>query len=271
MKFEGLIQSNEKVTLDIFYSLCYIGCGLSFVWMLLSCFKTNREIYQPTLLFPADYQWDVFLALFDGDYLPFWQILSNSLFISIGQALLATLISASAGYCLAKSKFKGKEMILFIVLLFLPKQTIAVPMLDWMSWLGWRGSLFSLLLPGAVTGLGVLFFLQIFRRFPQEWIDLATLEGMNMRQTYVFLLPLVMPGLITFFFLHFVLSYQEHLLPLLLLNDQNMTLPLALAKLKDTVIESESVGMVVTTFPHSSSESFCSRVQQDENRTEGDS
>ena len=54
-----------------------------FVWMLLSCFKTNREIYQPTLLFPADYQWDAFLSLFDGDYLPFWQILSNSLFISI--------------------------------------------------------------------------------------------------------------------------------------------------------------------------------------------
>ena len=71
-----------------------------------------------------------------------------------------------------------------------------------------------------------------------------------MRQTYVFLLPLIMPGLITFFFLHFVLSYQEHLLPLLLLNDQNMTLPLALAKLKDSSHRiPESVGMVVATFP----------------------
>ena len=141
-------------------------------------------------------------------------------------------------------------MILFLTLLIVlvPKQTIAVPMLDWMSWLGWRGSLFSLLLPGAVTGLGVLFFLQIFRRFPQEWIDLAALEGMSIRQTYVFLLPLIMPGLITFFFLHFVLSYQEHLLPLLLLNDQNMTLPLALAKLKDSSHRiPESVGMVVAT------------------------
>ena len=40
-------------------------------------------------------------------------------------------------------------MILFLTLLIVlvPKQTIAVPMLDWMSWLGWRGSLFSLLLP----------------------------------------------------------------------------------------------------------------------------
>ena len=241
-----------KKSLWIFFILfATLVAVYPFVWMLLSCFKTNREIYQPTLLFPADYQLDAFLSLFDGDYLPFWQILSNSLFISIGQALLATLISASAGYCLAKCKFKGKEMILFLTLLIVlvPKQTIAVPMLDWMSWLGWRGSLFSLLLPGAVTGLGVLFFLQIFRRFPQEWIDLATLEGMNMRQTYVFLLPLILPGLITFFFLHFVLSYQEHLLPLLLLNDQNMTLPLALAKLKDSSHRiPESVGMVVATF-----------------------
>ena len=70
-----------KKSLWIFFLLfATLVAVYPFVWMLLSCFKTNREIYQPTLLFPANYQWDVFLALFDGDYLPFWQILSNSLF-----------------------------------------------------------------------------------------------------------------------------------------------------------------------------------------------
>ena len=69
-----------------------------------------------------------------------------------------------------------------------------------------------------------------------------------MRQTYVFLLPLIMPGLITFFFLHFV-NLSRASFTLTSLNDQNMTLPLALAKLKDSSHRiPESVGMVVATF-----------------------
>ena len=221
-----------------------------FAWMFLSSFKTNDEIYQPTLFLPANYKWDAFISLFNASYLPFLRIFSNSLVLSFGQAFLATLISAGAGFCLAKYKFRGRGLVLFVAifLVLIPKQTLAVPTFDWISWLGWRGSLFSLLLPGAVSGIGVLFFLQVFRRFPQEWIDLARIEGMSPFRTYINLLPLVLPGLMTFFFLHFVLSFQEHLLPLLLLDDENMTLPLALATLKDSSHRiPESVGMAAAT------------------------
>jgi len=55
--------------------------------------------------------------------------------------------------------------------------------------------------------------------------------------------------LVTFFVLHFVLSFHDHLLPLLLLSDENMTLPLALSKLKDSSHRiPESVGMAASTF-----------------------
>jgi trehalose/maltose transport system permease protein len=58
------------------------------------------------------------------------------------------------------------------------------------------------------------------------------------------LLPLIGPALVTYGLLHFILSWQEHLLPLLLLNDQNLTLPIALSKLRDSSHRiPEAVGM----------------------------
>ena len=220
------------------------------LWMFLSSFKTNREIYKPSLLFPAKFDWYAFQNLFDSSYLPFVEIFSNSLILSVSQAILATLVSAGAGYCLAVYKFRINSLVLglALIIILVPKQTLAVPIFDWLSWLGWRGNLISLLLPGAVSGLGVLFFYQIFRQFPNEWIELARMEGLSPSKTFTLLIPLVFPGVVTFFFLHFVLSFQEHLLPLLLLDDQSMTLPMALAKLKDSSHRiPEAVGMAAST------------------------
>ena len=51
-----------------------------------------------------------------------------------------------------------------------------------------------------------------------------------------------------FFLLHFVLSWQEHLLPLLALDEESMTLPLALTKLRDASFRiPEAVSMAAAT------------------------
>jgi trehalose/maltose transport system permease protein len=69
-------------------------------------------------------------------------------------------------------------------------------------------------------------------------------EGYSGIRTFCLLLPLIGPALVTYGLLHFILSWQEHLLPLLLLNDQNLTLPIALSKLRDSSHRiPEAVGM----------------------------
>ena len=135
-----------------------------------------------------------------------------------------------------------------ILVILVPKQALAVPLFEWMAWLGWQGELWSLALPGAASGLGVIFFTQVFRKVPDELIDLAKVEGLNPVRTFATLLPLIAPALVAFCFLHFILSWQEHLLPLLMLDDENLTLPIALAKLRDSSHRiPESVGMAAAT------------------------
>tara|TARA_B100001093_G_scaffold81410_1_gene72825 strand:+ start:4503 stop:5309 length:807 start_codon:yes stop_codon:yes gene_type:complete len=226
----------KKIALYFFLIGSSLWCIYPFIWMFFSSFKTNREIYQPTTLMPASYEWKAYENLFAGESLSFLQFFTNSLLLSSGQAILATILSVGTAFVLAKFRLKGGTLILglAILLILIPKQTLAVPMFEWMNWLGWQGSLWSLLLPGAITGLGVVFFLQLFRNFPNEWIELARIEGLSPMKTLLLLLPLVSPGLVTFFILHFVLSWQEHLLPLLLLDDESITLPLAITKLQDS-------------------------------------
>lgn len=47
-------------------------CLYPFAWMFLSSFKTNREIYQPTLFIPSDFEPDSYLSLFSDQYIPFF-------------------------------------------------------------------------------------------------------------------------------------------------------------------------------------------------------
>ncbi|MFP6901876.1 MAG: hypothetical protein VCA36_13095, partial [Opitutales bacterium] len=59
---------------------------------------------------------------------------------------------------------------------------------------------------------------------------------------------LVSPALVTYGLIHFILAWQEHLFPLLLLSDDNQVLPLALAKLRDSSHRiPEAVSMAAAT------------------------
>lgn len=240
----------KKIFAYLFLCVALVVCLYPFAWMFLSSFKTNREIYQPTLLFPADFEADSYLALFSGEYLPFFPYFLNSFVISGFQALLATLVTAAAGFAFAKHSFRGKGFLfgVAILVILIPKQTMAVPLFDWMLLLGLQGSSWALLLPGIASGLGIVFFTQVFGKIPDELLELARVEGYSVARIFTLIIPLVFPALVTYGLLHFILSWQEHLLPLLLLDDENITLPIALAKLRDSSHRiPESVGMAAAT------------------------
>ena len=224
-------------------------CLYPFAWMFLSSFKTNREIYQPTLFIPSDFEPDSYLSLFSDQYISFLSYFLNSTIISGLQALLAVMVTAAAGFVFAKYSFRGKSLVfgIAILVILIPKQALAVPLFDWMLWLGLQGENWALILPGIASGLGIVFFTQVFRKVPDELLELAKVEGLSVHRTFLLILPLVGPAL-TYGLLHFILSWQEHLLPLLLLDDENITLPIALAKLRDSSHRiPEAVGMAAAT------------------------
>ncbi len=252
------VASRKKLIATCLCLLAAAVCAYPFVWMFFSAFKTQSEIYKPLLFFPSDYELDTFTVLFTGQLdngapLPFSfiEVFSHSLLIAGGQALLATFVTAMAGYAFAKLEFRGKSILflLAILVILVPRQALAVPVYKWMIQIGLWGNLWSIILLGTASGIGVIFFTQIFRRIPDSLVDLGRVEGSSEFRNFVTLLPLVAPALVTYGLIHFILAWQEHLLPLLLLSDENQTLPIALARLKDPSYRiPANVSMAAATF-----------------------
>ena len=236
-----------------FFTLVVVGLVFAypFLWLFLSAFKTNKEIYQPLLLFPADYEWDAFTALFSGEYLGFTHYFLNSVFVSVFQALFAVIVTAGAGFAFAKLRFPCKRFLflLAVLVILVPRQALVIPLFEWLAWLELNGSRWAVILPGIASGIGIVFFTQIFRRVPDELVDLARVEGASSFRSYLAILPLVTPALVTYGLIHFILAWQEHLFPLILLSDENQTLPLGLAKLRDSSHRiPEAVAMAAASF-----------------------
>ena len=205
-----------------------------FAWMFCSAFKANHEIFRPLQLLPQSFDPQYFTQLFNGHWFPFWHVLANSLVVALVQAAGAVALTSLAGYAFARHSFAGRRwlFLLALVVIVIPQNALAVPLFTWLHTLGLSDRLLGVILPGTVSGLGVLYFTQVFRQVPDELVDAARLAGASEFRVYLTLLPLVRSALISFGLIHFILAWHEHLIPLLVLSTaEKQTLPIALASL----------------------------------------
>ncbi|MCH2207651.1 MAG: carbohydrate ABC transporter permease [Lentisphaerales bacterium] len=202
------------------------------VWLIGACFKTNKGIYKPTVISPESWDSSHFQTLFKGEVIDFWHFWGNSLMITSLQSLLAVILSSMAAYTFVFKDFRYKRLLFItaVALVLIPKQIMIFPLREQIFAMQLNDSLFAIILPGALSGIGILFFIQIYRHLPKDYIDLAKVEGAGDLRCYLTSLPLVYSPLLCCFMIHFLLAWQQHLMPLLLL-DKHQVLPVAMSSL----------------------------------------
>jgi sn-glycerol 3-phosphate transport system permease protein len=227
-----------------------------FAWMFFASFKPNPEIFRPWPLLPASFPLDYYRALLDGSLLPFPRQLANSLLVASVQTALVLALTVPAGYAFALHRFRGRGVLYALALatIVLPAQALALPLFAWFHRLGLYDTLAAAILPGIASGLGVVFFTLVFRRVPRELVDLARGEGATEGRVLLTLLPLVSPAVLAFGLIQFVLTWQEQLIPLVMLgSDPHKTVPLALASLYGSNVRYPyavlMAGSLLTTLP----------------------
>jgi multiple sugar transport system permease protein len=202
--------------------------------MLFATFKSNPEIVRITPLLPAAFDLQYYRELLDGSRIPFLRQYLNSLVVAAVQTALAVAMSAGAGFVLGTYRFRGARVlvVLILALIAIPAPVLVLPLFTWMTRLHLVDTLAAAILPGTVSGIGLLFFMQAFRSVPKELVDVARTEGASEYQVFWTLLPLVRNSLVTFALIHFVLAWQDHLIPLVMLSSQTrLTVPIALSSL----------------------------------------
>jgi ABC-type glycerol-3-phosphate transport system permease component len=219
-------------------SLVLIALGVvsayPFVWMFFATFKTNPEILRAVPLLPEQYGLTYYRELLGGAATPFLRQYLNSFLVASVQTVLAVSISVMAGFVFGSYRFRGARVILplLIALVVVPAPVLVLPLFTWFNRLHLIDTLAAAILPGTVSGIGLLFFVQAFRAIPTELLDLARTEGASEYRVFWTVLPLVRNTILTFALIHFVLAWQDHLVPLVMLSSRTrLTVPIALSSL----------------------------------------
>jgi multiple sugar transport system permease protein len=205
-----------------------------FTWMIFAGFKGNDAIFKPWPLLPESFPLTAFIRLWSGELIPFPRLFANTLWIAAAQTLIALILCTTAGFVLARYSFRAKFMVfvLAVLVVLIPRQAMVLPLFIWMNHLHLLDTSWSVIFPGAVSGIGLLFFVQAWKRVPQDFFLLARAEGASPWQTFRMTLPLLRPSLFAYGLIHFIFAWQEHLIPLVMISTpQKMTLGISLATL----------------------------------------
>lgn len=206
--------------LGAFYSL------LPVTWVVVASTKAQSELFTTFTFAPGTGLLDNLRNLFaygDGQYGQ-WA-LNSLLFAGVGSAL-ATLISTMAGFALAKYEFPGRQVIFYAILggVLLPGITLAIPQYLIMSELGIAGTYASVLLPTLISPFSIyLARVYAMSSIPTDMIEAARIDGASEFRVFTALvLPMMVPGMVTIFMLQFVGTWNNFLLPYVMLSDERM-------------------------------------------------
>jgi raffinose/stachyose/melibiose transport system permease protein len=164
----------------------------------------------------------------------FWVFLGNSIVIS-GQVILLTLVSTiMASLALSRLSFKGREIIynFFIAGMLFPITVAILPLYLQLRNFGLLGTRTGLILAQSAFSLpmGIFIMTGFFRDIPHDLQDAVSIDGGNFF-TFGFriVLPLSTPVLSTVTIITLIQSWNQFLMPLLVLNDaKKFTIPLGI-------------------------------------------
>nr|WP_180218053.1 carbohydrate ABC transporter permease [Streptomyces albus] len=193
-------------------------------WLLVAATKSNESLYGSFGLWFDDPQlWRNLARVFtynDRIY-PRWA-LNSLLYAGVG-ALVATLVSAAAGFALAKYRFRGREAVFKCVLagVLLPSTALALPLYLMFNKTGLTNTYWGVLIPSVVSPFGVyLCRVHAEAAVPDTLLEAARVDGAGEGRIFsTVVLRLLSPALVTVFLFQFVHIWNNYFLPLVMLSD----------------------------------------------------
>ncbi|MBI5961317.1 MAG: carbohydrate ABC transporter permease [Chloroflexi bacterium] len=216
----------------VIYTLLLIGAAvilIPFVWMLSTSLKTEKQLFEwpprwiPDPVVYKNYwkSWEQLSSIAPG--LTFWRIIANTLFITVLAMFAEMFSSAIVAYGFARFRFKGRDVIFFIMLatMMIPGTLTRVP-----AFLIWReagllNTYDPLTLPAwTAWGPAYIFLLrQFFLTIPREMEEAATIDGASTAQIFFYvMLPLVKPAFLAIGVMAFQGNWNNFEAPLIYLN-----------------------------------------------------
>jgi len=200
------------------------------VIMVFGALKTRGEMFSHPYTLPIPPHWENFIQILNTP--SFWTMLRNSAIVMIVSTAGVLLVCSLAAFVFARMEFKGKGLAFnFLTLgLMFPITVAIMPVYLVIREMKLIDSLWAVILVQTAFGISgnVLILRGFFQAIPVELQDASLIDGCT---TFGFfwriLLPLARPALAAVGALTMIVSWNDLLTPLVLLNsDKLWTLPL---------------------------------------------
>jgi raffinose/stachyose/melibiose transport system permease protein len=203
-------------------------------FVVLGGFRTTGQIAADPVGLPDPWVRHNYVSVLTSS--AFWRQLGNSLIVAAIATGLVVTVSAMAAYPLSRMQFRGREalFVFFTFGLLFPVAVAALPLYLLLRQLGLLESLLGVALPEAAFAIPITIIIlrPFMRAIPAELEDAAAMDGCGRFGFFLLVLvPLSQPALVTVTILSVVTSWNNFILPLLVLTDPSKwTLPLGVAQ-----------------------------------------
>jgi glucose/mannose transport system permease protein len=143
----------------------------------------------------------------------------NSFIVTIPATLLSSLLGAMNGYVLSKWQFRGANIIFGLLLfgLFIPYQSILIPLVRTLNAIGLYGSLPGLIFVHVVYGIPIttLIFRNYFATVPNELLEAAQMDGAHFFDLFTrIMVPIAAPAFVVAIIWQFTNIWNDFLFAL---------------------------------------------------------
>lgn len=206
------------------------------IGIVSASFKSTAEIYQvPPSVIPANPTFDNYAYVLGRGAFGNWVL--NSVLVSVVSVVIGLAIGVCAGYALSRFKFRGRLVMLIVLLAtqMFPSVLLIIPLFSMVSGLQLIDTPWALVLAqvSASAPLGAWLMKTAFDQVPREIDEAARVDGCgHLGSLWRVVLPAARPGLVAAGIFLFISAWEEFLFALTFTSsDERRTLPVGLAQL----------------------------------------
>jgi len=207
-----------------------------FYYAIITSFRTGEGLYDSSLLLntlnPQNY-----VDLLSDENQPFLRHLFNSVIVATLVVAVSLFVSVTASYALGRVNFKGRGLLLLMVLAvsMFPQVAVLSGMFEMMRAFGLYGKTLGLILPYMIFTLPfTVWVLTTFMRdLPKELEEAAIMDGCTpWRIIKDVFMPLMWPALVSTGLLAFIAAWNEFMFALTFVNsNEARTVPVSISLL----------------------------------------
>ena len=220
-------ESRSKLVSFLVGGLVFLVFIFPLYWMVVTALKTQVEIFSiPTPLWPENLTFDAFAKQLSssGDTLRGFK---NSLIISCGATVIATVLAIPAAYGLARFRSGARRglVLFFLITQMLPSTLVLTSLYIMFSKMHLLNTYWAPILADATLGIpfSIIILRTYFVSIPKELDEAAKIDGCGHVSAFTkIMLPIAKPGIVVAAVFSFVYAWGDLIYGITFITNPNM-------------------------------------------------